>query len=374
MANKLKKKTELNRLKEIKLKQEEKNRKRFDKKRIQEHEIIEKERLNLSKIEKIKSGEKQKIVKDTPLEKEFEKLKKLQTKEKVFHFFHKLKLVKTKEQIKEAKKLKLKKQAEIKKSNEIKIKLKELEIKRKEKNEKKIEEQKLAENERLNKLKLDEAKRKEKLAELADKHRLDEINQKQKEEERNKREIERKRILEEKKAENESLKIENINPAKKHSIVEGISLENEFEKLSKFKTKDIELISNISEKPEEVAKAEDEIERAIKSIRKQTVKRSIFKSLFKAKEKKTMLKEIEDMPAVPNPIIHVRHDKNENVINMVHKAREALMQFDLDTAKSIYIEIIREYNSLPSEEKEKVYVNIKELYEERKNAESLNIH
>jgi len=117
---------------------------------------------------------------------------------------------------------------------------------------------------------------------------------------------------------------------------------------------------------------EEEIQRAIKNI-KHKGKKSIFKGLFKAKEKpkfKTMKKEL---PVEFTPKPFEKHEKVEDALNMVHKARNALMRFDLSKAKSIYIEIIRIYNSLSEEERGKVYKEIKDIYDERKNAESLNI-
>jgi len=57
----------------------------------------------------------------------------------------------------------------------------------------------------------------------------------------------------------------------------------------------------------------------------------------------------------------------------INDARQALMRFDLETAKRSYIEVLRLYNNMTSEEKVKVYHDIKELYSERKSAEELKV-
>ena len=66
-------------------------------------------------------------------------------------------------------------------------------------------------------------------------------------------------------------------------------------------------------------------------------------------------------------------DKVSMIQNDIKKAREALMGFDLETAKMNYIEIIKLYNNIKPEEQAKVYRDIKELYFERKSAEELKV-
>jgi len=136
------------------------------------------------------------------------------------------------------------------------------------------------------------------------------------------------------------------------------------------------LISRAEEKitkPGEIEKAEEEIKRAIKGIKKYKEKNPIFKKLFKAKEKPKQKAIEEKLPVEFMPRTHERRDKVEDILNMVHKARNALMQFNLDKAKGIYIGIMRIYNDSSVEEKKRVYQEIKDLYDERKNAESLKI-
>jgi len=55
----------------------------------------------------------------------------------------------------------------------------------------------------------------------------------------------------------------------------------------------------------------------------------------------------------------------------IDDVREALAQLDVQQAKRAYIDIMQTYNHLSDENKGKVYHTIRELYEERKQAESL---
>ena len=127
-------------------------------------------------------------------------------------------------------------------------------------------------------------------------------------------------------------------------------------------------------KPHEVIKAEEEIERAIQGIKNYKEKKSIFRSIFRPKEKPKRAG-IEELPLPPKfmPKTYEKRDEVDDILNKIHKARNALMEFDLDKAKSAYIEIMRSYNGLSVDKKKKVYQDIKDLYDERKNAEALNI-
>jgi len=53
----------------------------------------------------------------------------------------------------------------------------------------------------------------------------------------------------------------------------------------------------------------------------------------------------------------------------MHRARLALMDFKFDEAKRIYVEIMKVYNDLEPKKKARVYLDIKDLYYERKTAE-----
>ena len=118
-------------------------------------------------------------------------------------------------------------------------------------------------------------------------------------------------------------------------------------------------------KPNEILEAKEEIQSAIDKIKKKE-KPSFFSKLFERKEKE---KQEESYPtfSIPNG------DGLSIIQNSIKKVRDALMKFDLETAKRNYIEIMRLYNNLSPQDKAKVYNDINELYYERKNAEELKI-
>ena len=119
-------------------------------------------------------------------------------------------------------------------------------------------------------------------------------------------------------------------------------------------------------KPKAVAEAEEEIKSAIENIKRQE-KPSFFKSLFK-KRKKTIETPAEDNLASETQEL----DNISSIQNSIKTAREALMKFDVNTAKIEYIEVMKLYNRLNPQEKSKVYNDINELYLERKSAEGLS--
>ncbi len=116
-------------------------------------------------------------------------------------------------------------------------------------------------------------------------------------------------------------------------------------------------------KPKELIEAEDEIKSAIEKIRYKE-RPSLFKRLF-TKEK------IEETG--PLMLESPEVDGVSKIKNDLNKAREALMKFDLDTAKKNYIEIMGIYNNLRPEEQAKIYHEIRDLYFERKSAEELKV-
>ncbi|HLC97146.1 MAG TPA: hypothetical protein VJH97_07560 [Candidatus Nanoarchaeia archaeon] len=63
--------------------------------------------------------------------------------------------------------------------------------------------------------------------------------------------------------------------------------------------------------------------------------------------------------------------KMDSINERIFKARDALLAFEFSKAKSLYLELLRLYNSLPNSEKGKYFESIQELYEERKSAEKL---
>ena len=118
-------------------------------------------------------------------------------------------------------------------------------------------------------------------------------------------------------------------------------------------------------KPKEILEAQEEIQSAIDKIRKKE-RRSFLGRLFERKEKEKQ-EEIYPTFSIPNG------DGLSIIQSSIKKARDALMKFDLETAKRNYIEIMRLYNNLSQQDKAKVYNDINELYYERKSAEELKV-
>lgn len=119
-------------------------------------------------------------------------------------------------------------------------------------------------------------------------------------------------------------------------------------------------------KPKEILEAEEEIKSAIENI-KSSEKTSFFKKFFRKKEK---AEENHEEPMIPK-ISGI--DDVSKIRESINRARDALMKFDLETAKKSYIEAMRIYNSTNPEEKAKVYNDIRDLYFERKSAEELKV-
>lgn len=134
-------------------------------------------------------------------------------------------------------------------------------------------------------------------------------------------------------------------------------------KKEKLKVPGLGEIEKEIEKPEEVIKAEEEIQKAIEGMK--VKKPSIVKRLFKKKEE---VKEKIETPEVM-PRTYDKIDDMYLIEEKIHKARIALMDFKFDEAKKIYIGIMRMYNELEQKKKAKVYQDIKDLYYERKSAE-----
>ncbi|MBI3026533.1 hypothetical protein HYY70_00315 [Candidatus Woesearchaeota archaeon] len=111
-------------------------------------------------------------------------------------------------------------------------------------------------------------------------------------------------------------------------------------------------------RPKELFEAEEEIRNAIQKI-KDKDKPSFLSRLF-GKEKKERLIQ-EEWKSGSMPLIQ----------DNINKSREALMKFDLETAKKSYIEAMKVYNSMSPEDQAKVYREIRELYFERRSAEEL---
>ncbi len=140
------------------------------------------------------------------------------------------------------------------------------------------------------------------------------------------------------------------------------------EKLEEFNIEDFakELKLETETKPREVLEAEEEIQSAIEKI-KEREKPSFFKKLFTRKKIEEGIVEdhsIQELTEV---------DKISLIQNKISETRQALMKFDLEAAKSNYIEIMKLYHIIKPEEQAKVYQDIKDLYFERKSAEELKV-
>ena len=151
---------------------------------------------------------------------------------------------------------------------------------------------------------------------------------------------------------------------------------------------DIESELKQKSKPKEILEAEDEIQNAIEKIKKwdggereERERASSRAQLTSSKfpEKPSILKRLfskkvkEEAPEkhimLELPVI----DDVSRIQSKISEARQALMKFDLETAKRDYIEIMKKYNNLKPVEQAKVYHDIKDLYFERKSAEELKV-
>ena len=136
-----------------------------------------------------------------------------------------------------------------------------------------------------------------------------------------------------------------------------------FDKLAEFDAEDNYDKNNIQAKPQELIEAEDEIKSAIDDI-KGGEKPSLFRKLFRG-EKPEAKVEKPLMQEIPK-------DGISQIKGKLEDARNALMNFDLKSARENYADIMVLYNGLNPEEQAKVYYEIKNLYYERKSAEGLN--
>lgn len=113
-------------------------------------------------------------------------------------------------------------------------------------------------------------------------------------------------------------------------------------------------------KPKEVIEAEEEIKSAIESIKK-IERPSFLKKLFGRKSTEASVSVHNEKPI----------DKNSFIKKCIFDARQALMEYDIESARKFYIEAVQAYNSLTPREQLRYYKEIKEIYFERKNAEEL---
>jgi len=133
-----------------------------------------------------------------------------------------------------------------------------------------------------------------------------------------------------------------------------------------------ELFPHKVEKPPEIFKAEHEINKAIKDLKKKPKK-----PLFSFLKKKEKLPKPGKTPKVGSPEklppleIKAQTDEVSAIKHKIHGARSALMNFDLKKAKILYIKTMKLYQNLSPEKQALVYGQIKELYNERMHAEGL---
>ena len=147
------------------------------------------------------------------------------------------------------------------------------------------------------------------------------------------------------------------------------STKKEIKVANTLREQDIEDIAkelNIGQKPKVLLDAEEEIKSAIKTIKEQE-KPSFFNRLF-GKKKKT-----EEKPAEESLIQTQGFDGIAAIQNNIKKAKEALIKFDLISAKKNYVDAMKIYNKLKPEDQSKVFKDIKEIYNERKSAEEIKL-
>lgn len=191
-----------------------------------------------------------------------------------------------------------------------------------------------------------------------------EAKKKAKEEKRKAREERKKQ----KKTEKELAKQKHMEERKR--VIEGKTTAETEEPLP-----DLEPIK--IEKPSEIFKAEHEINKAIKDLKKKP-KKPLFSFLKPKKENfpkpglraKTTPKE-ESPEKLPALEIKGPTDEVNVIKHKIHDARSALMNFDLKKAKILYIKTMKLYQSLSPEKQALVYEQIKDLYNERMHAEGL---
>ena len=124
---------------------------------------------------------------------------------------------------------------------------------------------------------------------------------------------------------------------------------------------------------------EKEINGAIDEAKQQEQKPGFWKRFFmpRRKEHKVQSEARQDpfMEDGASPLQQANEAKSttENVMGMVNGARQLVMDLELEKAKGVYVEVMKSYRMMTEEEQKQVYEPIRELYEERKAAESLHL-
>ncbi len=155
----------------------------------------------------------------------------------------------------------------------------------------------------------------------------------------------------------EKLELPEIESPKKKFFFKKQKIKEE---LPEFKEPFPDLEPIKAEKPPEIFQAEQEIAKAIEGLKEPKKKRKPSFRLFKQKEK---LPEIpkEAPEKLPPPAIEEPKDEVIAIKHKIHDARNALMDFDLVKAKTIYIKIMRMYPDLSQEKQANVYEDITDL-------------
>ncbi|GEM_PF-2771458 len=139
------------------------------------------------------------------------------------------------------------------------------------------------------------------------------------------------------------------------------------DRLEEFNFDSLETYSQ-KETPKELEEARNEIKSAIDGIKKQENPAFFKRWLSKKQEvnEKLLVKENYGQPIPKMPVDGVSVIRDE-----IAKAKGCVSGFELESAKNIYIEVMRMYSTLSHEQKSEVYEDIKELYFERKSAERM---
>ena len=136
---------------------------------------------------------------------------------------------------------------------------------------------------------------------------------------------------------------------------------------------DISQEESKKKKASEIEVAQQEIKEAVEKIKKRE-KISFFKRIFQRKPEENRTFMPKKSSFVKKGDFFGEDSKSVDVSSITQKiknARASLANFDLKAARQQYMDVIDAYNKLKPHEKKKVYVEIRELYFERKSAEGI---
>ncbi len=139
---------------------------------------------------------------------------------------------------------------------------------------------------------------------------------------------------------------------------------------------DIRQLQSIT-KPNSLKEAREEIKTAIEKIKRHrpTLMEQVVSKLEKLKQQDDTRKEgYYQQPFYGSANPDIQEDASDNILvarNKINESRQFLMRFDLDSAKRTYIEAMSLYKNLSPQEQAKVYMEVSDLYAERKSAERM---